>query len=106
MAGLEEQFAVERKSIADLVGCCVGENRERFSRELHRLRGFRFKRLLVIGSTWEIEHQGYRSRISPKAVLATVSAFEIRYDIPVVFVASPEVAAVQVERWAVSPIRE
>lgn len=38
--GGEELFAVELKSIADLVACCVGENRERFFRELHRLRGF------------------------------------------------------------------
>src|SRR5260370_30850848 len=48
VAGLEELFAVERKTVSDLVGCCMGENRERFERELHRLRGFRFKRLLVV----------------------------------------------------------
>jgi hypothetical protein len=53
--GGEELFAVERKSIADLVGCCVGDNRERFFRELHRLRGYRFKRLLVVGTRDEIE---------------------------------------------------
>jgi ERCC4-type nuclease len=40
--GLQELFAVERKTVADLVACCVGENRQRFERELHRLRGFRF----------------------------------------------------------------
>jgi ERCC4-type nuclease len=45
--GGEELFAVERKSISDLAACCAGENRERFFRELHRLRGFRFKRLLA-----------------------------------------------------------
>jgi DNA excision repair protein ERCC-4 len=45
--GLEELIAVERKTIPDLVSCCMGENRERFERELHRLRGFRFKRLLI-----------------------------------------------------------
>jgi DNA excision repair protein ERCC-4 len=59
--GLEDLFSVERKSIDDLVGCCTGENRERFERELHRLRGFRFKRLLIIGSRGLIEVQRYRS---------------------------------------------
>ena len=49
-AGIESLFAIERKTVGDLVGCCTGENRDRFERELHRLRGFRFKRLLVIGS--------------------------------------------------------
>jgi hypothetical protein len=34
--------------------CCMGENRQRFERELHRLRGFRFARLLVVGSEEEI----------------------------------------------------
>jgi ERCC4-type nuclease len=29
VAGLENLFAVERKSISDLVGCCIGQNRER-----------------------------------------------------------------------------
>src|SRR4030081_926981 len=51
--GLECLFAIERKSIGDLVACCMGENRQRFERELHRLRGFRFARLLVVGSEEE-----------------------------------------------------
>jgi hypothetical protein len=68
-------------------------------RELHRLRGFRFKRLLIVGSCGEIELQRYYSRIAPKAVLATLSAFEVRYDCPVVFVATAVEAALQVERW-------
>jgi len=46
VVGLETLFSVERKSIADLVDCCVDSNRKRFENELHRLRGFRFRRLL------------------------------------------------------------
>jgi DNA excision repair protein ERCC-4 len=97
--GMEELFSVERKSIADLVGCCIGENRERFQRELHRLRGYRFKRLVILGSKQEIEAGQYRSGIKPKAVLATLNAFEIRYDCPVVFCPCPESAARQIEAW-------
>lgn len=99
-AGGEEHFSVERKSIADLVACCAGSNRERFERELHRLRGYRFKRLLIVGTRAEIEAGGYRSNITPKAVLATLSAFECRYDCPVVFTPDPTAAALQVETWA------
>jgi DNA excision repair protein ERCC-4 len=100
VAGLEELFAVERKSIDDLVGCCMGENRERFERELHRLRGYRFKRLLVIGSRGEIELQRYHSKINPKAVLGSLNAWECRYDVPIVFSQTPEAAALDIERWA------
>ena len=45
--GAEELFAVERKTIADLVACCIGANRERFFWELHRLRGYRLLQSLI-----------------------------------------------------------
>jgi DNA excision repair protein ERCC-4 len=104
--GGEELFAVERKSIADLVGCCVGDNRDRFFRELHRLRGYRFKRLLVVGTVEEIRAGMYRSSISPKAVLATLAAIEARFDVPVVFSPSPDEAGREIERWAFWCARE
>jgi len=97
--GLEDQFAVERKSIDDLVNCCLSSNRDRFEHELHRLRGYRFKRLLVVGSREDIAAGHYHSRIAAKSVLATLSAFEVRYDLPVVFAATPQEAAMMVERW-------
>lgn len=37
--GLESVIAIERKSLPDFVMCCGGE-RERFQRELDRLRGW------------------------------------------------------------------
>jgi len=104
--GGEELFAVERKSIPDLVGCCVGENRERFFRELHRLRGFRFKRLLVVGTREAIESGEYHSNVAPKAVLATLAAVEARFDVPVVFATSPEEAGRRIEAWAFWYARE
>ena len=97
--GGEELFAVERKTVADLVGCCVGDNRERFFRELHRLRGYRFKRLLIVGTSEEIEAGNFRSNINPRAVFATLSAIEARYDVPVVFSATPDDAGELVEGW-------
>jgi DNA excision repair protein ERCC-4 len=98
-AGLQDLFAVERKSLPDLVACCMGENRDRFERELHRLRGFRFKRLLIIGKREEIEAGAYRSAIRPAAVLHSLAAWECRYDVPPVFAPSPEAGAALVEGW-------
>lgn len=100
VAGLEDLFAVERKSIPDLVSCCVGENRERLERELHRLRGCRFARLLIVGTREEIEGGCYRSKIKPAAVLHSLAAWEARFGVPVVFLPTPEAAAEQVEAWA------
>ena len=106
VAGLEDLFSIERKSISDLVGCCMGDNRERFERELHRLQGYRFKRLLVVGSEAEILAGQYHSNIKPNAVLASVCAFEVRYDLPVVFVPTAQAGARLVERWAFYFARE
>jgi ERCC4-type nuclease len=100
VAGLEDTFTVEKKSIDDLANCCMGSNRERFEHELHRLRGYRFKRLLVVGTREHIAAGHYHSRIAPKAVLASLGAFEVRFDLPIVFAETPEAAALQVERWA------
>jgi DNA excision repair protein ERCC-4 len=97
--GGQEIFAIERKSIPDLVGCCCGENRERFARELHRLRGFQFKRLVIVGHVLEIEQHTYRSRLAPKTILHTLSAFEVRYDCPVIWATTPEDAAVRIQDW-------
>ena len=55
---------------------------------------------MIVGTRQEIETGSYRSNITPKAVLATLSAFECRYDCPVVFCPTPTAAALQVESWA------
>ena len=99
IAGLEHLFSVERKTVADLVGCCTGENRARFQRELLRLRGYQFKRLLVVGSEQDIREEKHFSGIKPQSVLATLYAFEIRFDLPIVFAPSTSAAACQIERW-------
>ena len=52
--GMEEVFVIERKTISDLVGSLTS-GRDRFMNELHRLRGYRFRRLLIVGSRYEIE---------------------------------------------------
>jgi len=97
-AGGEELFAVERKTIVDLIGCCCG-GRERFERELHRLRGYRFKRLVFVGSREEVERGGYRSSVRPASVLHSLAAWEVRFDVPVVWCPDAAAAAEQVEAW-------
>jgi hypothetical protein len=55
---------------------------------------------LVVGSEAEILAGRYHSNIKPNAVLASVCAFEVRYDLPVVFVSTAQAGARLVERWA------
>jgi DNA excision repair protein ERCC-4 len=81
-----ERFADRKsKTVSDLVGCCTGKIRERFERELHRLRGYRFKRLLIVGSESDILEGRYHSDIIPKAVLGSLYAWQARFDCPLGF---------------------
>jgi hypothetical protein len=84
----------------------MGANRERFERELLRMRGYRFKRLLVVGTRDDIANGHYYSKIAPKAVLATLGTFEVRYDLPVTFAETAEAAAREIERWSWNFARE
>jgi DNA excision repair protein ERCC-4 len=98
--GLDHRFVIERKTVQDFVACCVGDNRTRFEAELTRMRGYEFRRLLIVGTPADITSHQYRSNILPRAVFATLSAFEARYCLPVVFEPTPEAAAARLELWA------
>ena len=100
IVGAEHLFAVERKTLDDLAASCTFDRREVFEHELLRLRGCRFKRLLIIGSEEDVCEHRYRSNVTPKAVLGSLRSFEVRYDVPVVWKADPDSAARQVELWA------
>ncbi len=95
VAGLEHEFAIERKTVADLCQS-VTRGRERFERELHRLRGFSFARVLIVGSPHEVQTKAQ----NPKAVFSSITAMETRWNIPFIWEPSPETAARLIERWA------
>lgn len=95
IAGLENDFSIERKSVPDLIQSCT-RGRERFERELHRLRGFDFARILIIGEPYEVA----RLAKNPKAIFSSLTAFECRWKVPVVWEPDPATAARLVERWA------
>jgi ERCC4-type nuclease len=102
--GLEHLIGIERKTLSDLCGSLTS-GRERFFRELTRLRGYQFKRLLVIGKRSDIEQGAYRSKVAPKSILASLNAIEARFDCPVVFADEAEGAKL-VERWCYYFARE
>jgi ERCC4-type nuclease len=71
LLGLEHVVAIERKGLSDLLAC-VGGERERFDREVQRLLAYPV-RCLVVEATWpEIEAGGWRSKITPQAVMGSL----------------------------------
>jgi hypothetical protein len=108
IAGVTD-FAIERKGgLDELASNCVGHTRDRFERELFRLRPYRFKRLLIVGASCErdILTYPYRSAINPQCILGSLFAWQARFDLPYVLVPSPAIAARLIETWAMFHCRE
>ena len=103
--GLEEIFAVERKSLADLAGSLTRE-RDRFMREMHRLRGYRFPYLLAIGDDMELSRLIAQGRLKLHQVEHSLRAIESRYGVHVERAYTEEHAARLVETWAFCAWRE
>lgn len=110
--GYEDQFAVERKSIPDLIATLTAR-RARFERELQRMAGIGFRRVVVEGSLRQVVanakrvEQDRRRRVRVNSIIGTIFAFEVRYGVPFVFAANgPGEAAWRVEKWARYFVRE
>ena len=69
--GLEHVVAVERKSLSDCLQC-IGQERERFDREVQRLLAYPV-RALVVEATWpDLERGEWRSQVTPAAALGSL----------------------------------
>ena len=90
LAGFEDRVAVERKSLDDLISCLMGENRDRFERELSRARRYELFTVVVEASLQDVAQGQYKSQMKPHAALQTVTAFFVRYGIPFMFCGSRE----------------
>lgn len=100
IAGFEDAFTVERKSLADAVNTVI-HDRARFIRELERMRPFAFRRILITAPFARVAAGAYKhSRANPNAVVGLLCALEIRYAVPVVFAADATEAARRVLDWA------
>ena len=103
--GLEDCFCVERKTLADLAGSLT-RDRARFMRELHRMRGYHFPYLLIIGGEMELKRQVDTGRIKLHQVEHSLLALQTRYRVHVCRVDNEEQAARLVETWAFCAWRE
>lgn len=89
LAGFEAKVAVERKSLQDLVGC-LGRERERFVRELERLRGLDSACVVVEAPASALMAGAYRGALDPKAGWQSVVAWQMRYGVPFIWCAGKD----------------
>jgi len=81
--GLEQHFALERKSLEDLYGT-IGQHRERFEAELERLNALDFAAVIIEATQREIwapsrHRPDWRSKLDPRSVEGSIVAWSIRY---------------------------
>jgi ERCC4-type nuclease len=80
--GLEHVIAIERKSADDML-CCIGSERERFEREIMRLKAYEV-RAIVVEASWQFFERGeWRSKVTPAAAIGSLLGW-ITAGIPVV----------------------
>lgn len=96
--GLEHLVAVERKSLDDLLACC-GRERDRFKRELQRLRAYRFRLLVIEASAADLEAGDWRSKLKPAHVMGSLAAWTAQYSLPVWLAGGHDAGARFVERF-------
>ena len=98
ISGLQHLVSIERKSLDDLLAC-VGRDRDRFTRELQRLRAFRFRCLVIETDYSTLERGGWRSKIQPAAVLGSLAAWTVQFSLPIMLVGTHKAGAEFCERY-------
>jgi len=89
IAGLQDNIAIERKTIDDLIGC-LSKGRDRFERELFRGKSLDYFALIVEADLKDIVNHAYRSEMLPRAVIQSLLAFSVRYKMPIWFCGNRE----------------
>lgn len=102
--GLESLISVERKSLADLLACC-GHGRDRFRRELQRLRAYKFRLLIIESTPDEIDGGQWRSTLKPSHVWGSLASWTARYGLPVHLGGSHEQCGRFCERFLIQSAR-
>jgi ERCC4-type nuclease len=88
LPGFEDRVAIERKELNDLIACLMNGNRERFERELGKLRYYELAAVVVEASLEDVSKGRYRSDMSAHSALQSIFAFQVRYRVPFIFAGS------------------
>ena len=84
---LENICVIERKMSVDEICGNFCQNRARFIREFERIKESGAKAYVIVeGSSWEaIYNHRYRSKMSPQALVASLTAWMARYNAHIIF---------------------
>ena len=84
IVGLEDRVTIERKSKADAYGS-LGHGRARFRREVERLARLDYAAIVIEDTVQGFLHRPAHSKMNPRAAIASLLAWSVRYRVPVFF---------------------
>jgi len=79
--------SVERKSLEDFIGC-VGRGRDRFERELRRMRGYRCRAVVIETTRAKLAGGNWRGKITPGQALGSIASWRVRYGVEFIYAGS------------------
>jgi ERCC4-type nuclease len=91
VGGLEEQVAVERKTLDDFVSTVI-HRRRRFREELRKLSQYRAACVVVEAELLDVLAKRYRGEARPAAVIGSTLSILLDYGVPVVFCGNRQAA--------------
>ena len=93
------QFIIERKALGDLISSLT-HGRERFWRELLKMRRYTFAAVVIEAIPGEIEMGEYQSAAKPQSILQSLAAIQVRMGVHIIWAGSHDGAARAIERLA------
>lgn len=92
----ENSVVIERKANLDELAGNVTADRSRFENEFLRAKANNVKVFLLIeNASWQdIKSHNYRSKLKPKSMMATLLAWQTRYNLTVMFCKPTETAEI------------
>jgi len=96
--GLEEQVAVERKTVDDFVSTVI-HARQRFRAELRRLAQYRAACVVVEAGVADVLLRHYRGEAHPNAVIGSAMSIILDFRIPVFFCSNRQAACQFVQAY-------
>lgn len=105
IAGLEDRFVLERKSIGDFVSTVIG-NWLRFRKELYRLAAFDFAAIVVEADVEDVLAKRYESDANPMSVIGRAHECFLDHGVPVMFWGNKSGCVTMVERLLIQAAKK
>ncbi len=97
LQGFTDLVTIERKSLPDIVGC-IGQGRDRFERELMRLRGYRYKAVIIEANLKQCEAGKWRGKILPQQLLGSIASWRVKYGVEFIYACNADFGAKETYR--------